>query len=220
MTRTRAVSIGTCSLCRGAFDKGAMTRHLKACLPEHAFSEKGKKTRALHLLVEGRYASMYWIHLGAPAGATFDELDAFLRRTWLECCGHMSAFEIDETRYLDEPADLGDESMDVSLGEVLAPGMTFRYEYDFGSTTELKLKVLSEYESALKGATVRALARNEPPTIACDNCGKPAVRICAVCTGSGEGRLCETCATDHECGEDTLLPLVNSPRAGVCGYAG
>ena len=220
MAPTRTASSGRCCLCGGVFGKGAMTRHVKACLPNPTIPEKGKKTRTLHLLVEGRYATEYWVHLGAHADATLDALDRFLRRTWLECCGHMSAFEIDETRYMAEPADFGGESTDVSLGEVLAPGMTFRYEYDFGSTTELKLKVLSEYEGARKGDTVRALARNEPPTIACDDCGKPAVRICTECTGPGEGCLCNTCAADHECGEDRLLPVVNSPRTGVCAYGG
>jgi hypothetical protein len=32
--------------------------------------------------------------------------------------------------------------------------------------------------------------------------------------------LCQACAEDHECGEDMQLPVVNSPRVGVCGYAG
>ena len=35
-----------------------------------------------------------------------------------------------------------------------------------------------------------------------------------------EGWLCQSCADEHECGEDMLLPVVNSPRTGVCGYAG
>jgi hypothetical protein len=37
-----------------------------------------------------------------------------------------------------------------------------------------------------------------------------------------EGLLCESCIEDHECIEydDELLPLVNSPRSGECGYCG
>ena len=32
--------------------------------------------------------------------------------------------------------------------------------------------------------------------------------------------LCEDCAKTHECGEEMLLPVCNSPRLGVCGYCG
>jgi len=32
--------------------------------------------------------------------------------------------------------------------------------------------------------------------------------------------VCEGCAGEHECGEEMLLPVVNSPRVGMCGYEG
>ena len=32
--------------------------------------------------------------------------------------------------------------------------------------------------------------------------------------------LCDACAKEHACGEELLQPVVNSPRAGVCGYPG
>ena len=35
-----------------------------------------------------------------------------------------------------------------------------------------------------------------------------------------EGLFCDECAGGHECGEETILPVVNSPRVGVCGYTG
>ena len=38
--------------------------------------------------------------------------------------------------------------MNVPLEKVLAPGMTCTYEYDFGTTTELKLRVLAEHLGA------------------------------------------------------------------------
>ena len=37
--------------------------------------------------------------------------------------------------------------MQVRLDQVLHPGQTCAYEYDFGSTTELTLKVISEREA-------------------------------------------------------------------------
>ncbi len=39
-------------------------------------------------------------------------------------------------------------------------------------------------------------------------------------TQGDAGWLCDSCAEDHKCGEDMLLPVVNSPRTGVCGYTG
>ena len=108
------------------------------------------------------------------------------------------------------------------LKNVLSPGMELLHEYDFGSTTELLVKVLAEYEGPVeKNKLVQILARNEAYKIPCDECGKiPAVQICTECQWDGSGWLCEACAKDHECGEEMLLPVVNSPRTGVCGYTG
>lgn len=220
MTREKIVSSGRCNLCGRVFDKSAMTSHLKSCRKKQAVSEKAKMGTVFHLLVEGRYQPEYWMHLEVPANATLGMLDQFLRDTWLECCGHMSEFEIEGTRYTAEPMDVDDEGMDVKLKDVLSPKMAFLHAYDFGSTTYLKLKVVSEDESDVTGKKVRVLARNEPPVIPCGGCGKPATQVCMECSYSAEGWLCDGCAAEHECGEESLLPVVNSPRTGVCGYAG
>lgn len=120
------------------------------------------------------------------------------------------------------------EDMDVALAEVLKVGDKFEHEYDFGSTTTLKLKVLSEREGIVVGknkknyAPVTLLARNEAPAVVCADCSKkPAKWICTNCNwggGSGIGWVCDDCVRNHE--EDMILPVVNSPRAGVCGYTG
>ena len=134
----------------------------------------------------------------------------------------MSMFQIDRRRY--EPSDPygGGEAMEVALGEVLRPRLAFRYEYDFGSTTELVLKVVAVREGGFKGHAPRILARNDPPRHACASCGKPATLLCTECScqGEDEGWLCKACGKEHECGEEMLLPAVNSPRVGVCGYDG
>ena len=44
--------------------------------------------------------------------------------------------------------------------------------------------------------------------------------VCTECVFDDGGWLCETCAVKHECGEEMLLPVVNSPRVGMCGYTG
>lgn len=221
---------GTCSFCNATFTKAAITKHLKSCNQRKKASEiasdqqksKPRKTKIFHLVVEGRYQPMYWLHFEAQADATLEDLDNYLRGIWLECCGHLSAFTIQEKSYLRELIEEdGDEGMDVALGEVLQPGMKFYHEYDFGSTTDLTLKVVSTREGELRGNAIQMLARNEPPLILCNSCGKNASHVCTECLWSGEGGwLCEECAHEHKCGEEMLLPVVNSPRVGVCGYTG
>ncbi len=213
--RSRTASKGTCALCRSTFDKSGMTKHLQSCLGKtqsdgELMNGSSPSLKFFHLLVEGRDLPEYWMHLKVSSHARFEDLDNFLREIWLECCGHMSAFRT------------GREEVRKSkkLEYVLHPGMQLIYEYDFGSTTELMLKVVSEFGNNIKTREVEILARNDPPQIKCLHCDNLATRICTECIYEDAGWLCDDCAEDHKCGEDMLLPVVNSPRTGVCGYAG
>lgn len=214
-------SPGTCSLCKAAFDKGAMAKHLADCERRDA-PPKGKASvqRLFHLLIEGAGLPEYWLHVEVPAAATLGDLDAFLRRTWLECCGHLSMFVIGKRRF--QPSDPYDSAgnMEVGLGEVLRPRMKFHHEYDFGTTTELVLRVLGKREGPFEGKVPHILARNDPPQFTCTSCGKPATEMCTQCIYDDAGWLCKACGKKHECGEEMLLPAVNSPRVGMCGYTG
>ncbi len=229
---TKQLSKGTCSLCHGEFSKATMTKHLEACqrrahqaAAEAASRNPGRKTKKFHLLVEGRDLPMYWMHLEVSTGATLADLDQFLRESWLECCGHLSAFEIGKQRYLSHTGmymdgEPDEKSMRVRLDKVLSPGLKFFHEYDFGTTTELSVKVLAEEAREAKGQPIQVQARNTPPLILCGVCGKPATEVCSQCVYDEQGWLCEACAKAHECGEGILLPVVNSPRVGMCGYTG
>lgn len=363
---TKETSTGICNFCQGEFEKGRMTQHLKFCKQRIAAldaeaqssstkSRKPKKTKLFHLVVEGRYLPMYWMHLEMPASATLWDLDHFLRGIWLECCGHLSAFRIGKVSYSSDaggewgfgdmmvesdtvstedsleanddlppnvlplsrkqkptediakpisplspnvppvpedsllgaiqsiaqgniPGDIPPEiaqliqslmssplvnmfeehDMDIELAKVLKPGMKFTHEYDFGSTTELSLRVVAEREGVVRGKkdTVQILARNLPPVIPCRECGKPATKIIAGYYSVGDSAICDDCvrrlrdgdsneadATPLDIEEDELdeeefdeedddeefeeyfdegmlLPIVNSPRVGVCGYTG
>jgi hypothetical protein len=231
----RQPSRGTCALCHGEHSKPAMARHLQTCLqqagsePQTGKQQPPRPTRVFHLVVEGRYLPMYWLHLEVIPGTTLATLDRFLRAIWLECCGHLSAFTIAGVRYVvDEGLIDGDwgwgpprKNMQVRLEDVLSPGQSGEYEYDFGSTTALRIKMIAEREGARPEKAIQILARNSLPFIPCDLCGKPATMICTRCTYKGAGDLCEDCAKDHDCCEEMiLLPVANSPRAGVCGYTG
>ncbi len=230
----RQTSKGTCTFCHGEFSKSAMIRHLETCQQRAIIdakagsrqkARKAQQNRKLHQVVEGRDLPMYWMHLEVPASTTLATLDQFLRNTWLECCGHLSAFEIEGVRYAIDAGmyddwDMGEKSMRVRLDKVLSPGQTCTYEYDYGTTTELKMRVISEYEVETKGKAIQVLARNTPPVILCEECGKLATEVCSQCIFDDRGWLCDDCAEEHECVEEMLLPVVNSPRVGMCAYTG
>jgi hypothetical protein len=226
---TKRISKGTCALCQGEFSRASMTKHLEACQrrateASRAAGHKPRRTmKHFHLVVEGRELPMYWMHLEVRTGITLADLDAFLREIWLECCGHMSAFEIGGQRYVSgaglyfepEPDEHG---LQVRLDRILHPGLSCLYEYDFGTTTELRLKVVAEETREATGQSIQLLARNMPPSIPCGVCGKPATSVCSVCVYEEAGWLCAECAKTHACGEEMLLPVVNSPRVGMCAY--
>lgn len=241
MAKKRAASIGKCELCGGQFSKAAISRHLAKCIEQASVPSASGRQRKLrdvfHLLVEGRYLTEFWLHVESAAESDFASLDHFLRGIWLECCGHCSEFRFPEpvtTRAAKKGLSLealfddfdmdamirkDREIMESPLGARAKVGDVFDYEYDFGSTTELRLKVLSQREGTLKRNEVRLLARNLPPEILC-RCGQPAEWVCGQCSWEPAGWLCKKCSNRHPCGDEFFLPVVNSPRVGVCGYCG
>ena len=74
----------------------------------------------------------------------------------------------------------------------------------------------------MKADDVRVLARNDPPDIPCGICHKNAAAYIDMESPDDEsGWFCEQCAEEHDLDtEEMVLPVVNSPRTGVCGYTG
>ncbi len=220
---------GTCAICVASFSKSAMKKHLESCIQKHHFGKPSAypvpvETKLFTILAEGSFFHEYWMYLEVPANSMLKKLDNFLRDTWVECCGHLSQFIIEDRRYVSELdeyfKELNDKSMNYILENVLSVGKKFSYEYDFGSPTSLDLKVLSERVVEDSDSTVSLLARNEQPQVTCGSCEKIATYICRQCGCTDEGWVCDDCALIHECGEEMLLPVVNSPRVGLCGYTG
>ena len=340
-SKTNITTTGICNYCNGEFDKAKMTQHLKHCKERAAAiaaSIEGgtkQKQKLFHILAEGRYNPQYWMHLEIPASEPLNTLDGFFRDVWVECCSHLSGFEIGGTSYSDEPEDFSfeiigaeaqekedevdedeeeeeyedlspeelarevtkflgedipemrtllprefraelkkprsrddlvaflreklkslpkwhgrtapesleerrslmfqesalktlldmveDRSLDVPLEKALKVGQKFTYEYDFGSTTELNLRVISERDGVVQEGeeddSVTILARNVPPVILCKVCGKPATKVVGGYFNVEENAYCNKCARRSE-DSDMMLPVVNSPRVGVCGYTG
>lgn len=220
---------GKCKYCGKEYTAGYMSRHLSSCKERQKRLDAmtGKRQCGYFLLhITAKYDRDYWLFVEMRDTATLKDLDDFLRDIWLECCGHLSAFDIGKDRYEVMPSEdffwgAPAKNMNHSLKSVLEQGMTIGYEYDFGSTTELLITVANHRTGCMQKDKITILSRNNPIEYLCSECGKkPARVICTECYWDGEGFLCKDCAKTHECGEEMQLDICNSPRMGVCAYNG
>ncbi len=104
---------------------------------------------------------------------------------------------------------------DVTVGDLARRAEQWDYEYDYGTTTYLRLKVMARYQGPEPdpNAPIRILSRNYKPDIRCAVCGAPAA-YWALEEGT------PVCAQHLADEVDWVLPIVNSPRTGLCGYDG
>ena len=161
--------------------------------------------------MEGTYAKNYWLYIDMPISSTLISLDKFLRKIWLECCGHLSTFY---------GRSLRDEIGGKTRLGVFSIGDKLNHDYDFGTTTSTLVTVVGETTRKKQKDSVRLLARNIPPVFFCASCEEPASSICVECVQDGDDPfLCDICAEKHE-HEDMTLPITNSPRMGDCDYDG
>lgn len=228
---------GYCKYCGKEYTRTGMLKHLQSCKKRMEVCENSKKMSAYYeLMLYGTYNKDYWLIIQIKENATLECLDQFIRDIWVECCGHLSAFDIEGVRYEQIPDNdflWGKPAEDMShkLKEVLEVGMEIGYEYDFGSTTELTIKVVDFYKAPEQKENVTILSRNNPIQFTCLVCGKnPAVWIDPIKMYNEDPFWCEECLEKYENGEldeeieveesGYLLPVTNSPRMGVCGYEG
>jgi hypothetical protein len=241
----KLVSEGKCLFCGEKFSKKAIHRHIAKHLSEKVKTGNSGISFLVKIETPKKWGDTpYFLSLWIDGKCEFSAIDDFLRAIWLDCCGHMSAFSIPRKKtdstpkfnfktmddFLsqfndDEEEYPGEISMNKKAKDVLFKGLKLNYTYDFGSSTNLVLTVIEEYPINADEKVV-LLSRNEPPEMMCAMCGKaPATQICTSCMYDGDAEFCDKCATKHEkkC-EDfadyASMPVVNSPRMGVCGYTG
>lgn len=243
-------SEGKCPFCGKVFAKAGINRHLTVHLKEKETTGKSGKSFLVKVETNKKWGySPYFLSLWVDGGAKMDDVDTFLRQIWLECCGHMSAFRnpkmarhgggmfdmMDAYEYLEKgniskyekmmEEIAGEVAMSKKAKDVLHKGLVLEYEYDFGSSTELSITVMDEY-SVKADKKIVLLSRNEPLKIMCSNCKKvPATQICTVCMYEEDAEFCDKCAKKHakkceDFADYASLPVVNSPRIGVCAYDG
>ena len=209
---------GICKICKAAITRKGRNRHLVSCFKKN--NKIGDNYYFL-LSVEGKYEPHYWMNIIFNKNWKLKKLDSFLREMWLECCGHLSEFDINGAIYSVSPdGEFDANSMNYKIGDILNVKDKFLHTYDFGSSTELVLKVLNEFSIDKEFKSPEIIARNHMPEIKCNNCDNLATNVCSDCIYEDSGWLCDKCSTNHDCGEEMLMPVINSPRVGVCGYCG
>lgn len=218
----RAQSKGQCQYCGATVAKGTATRHLAACPERKTIMEKAaqasKKAETLYYLrVQDAYDKSFWLDLEARASTTLEELDGYLRAIWLECCGHMSQFSFGGWQGQEIP-------MRQTIGKVLRLGDTLTHIYDFGTSSYTLVKLVETRKGApTTPFPIDLMMRNFMPETACQECDQPAQWFCVECQIEDQcpGLLCDQHAEDHPHEDyDGVVPLVNSPRMGLCGYEG
>ena len=124
---------------------GLKARHLKSCLNKNddkiIEGDQSQKSLYYHIYVKGTHRSDYWLQLQVKADAKLSDLDNFLRNIWLECCNHLSEFEINEQRFTSRGFN-----MSKKIKDVLREKTKFSYTYDFGSYTKLDLNVVNVFK--------------------------------------------------------------------------
>ncbi|MHA2100193.1 MAG: hypothetical protein ACW99A_16075 [Candidatus Kariarchaeaceae archaeon] len=210
---------GECYTCSIGFSKQKMKNHLFSCVKKNQEIKPDniKSGGGTTFLVrcQAKYFPHYWIYLSISEKATLTLLDKFLRKLWLECCGHLSSFS-----FIEGGSTI---SKKTNVGELFDSGLKLIHTYDFGSSTILELRVEDLIEILPNKNKIQLMSRNEFPHFTCNDCNEKAKHLCIYCHWGDEGNLCNTCLPNHNCEptedkDDYIVPMdVNSPRFGVCG---
>ncbi len=210
---------GTCAFCGEILLRRSVARHLEKCADyQQALARSDQPPETIwRLRVQDARNSDYWLELDMRGSATLSHLDKYLRAIWLECCDHLSEFNIGgwggvvigEARKADR---------------VFHPGLTLTHSYDFGTTSETTIRVMSHrHDRPLSKHPITLLARNLLPQFTCQECGQLTKWICLECRFDYElpGFLCDQHAKGHpHSGYGEPIEIPNSPRLGMCGYTG
>ena len=218
---------GECAVCKETVPHQKMRPHILAHF-------KGRKDADACLVkVTAHDEAVHWLYARVGKRAKLADLDDLLRSTWVDCCGHLSSFSGANVTYNMMPDDMGPgdaKTMNVSAIKALVKHKSLKYEYDFGTPTILFACLSGPCSGAKMKRPVEIVARNIDVPFDCAACGKKgaATQVCTSCMWADKGcLLCDKCVGKHKHGKDQdpvddayFLPVVNSPRMGMCGYTG
>jgi hypothetical protein len=215
-------SKGKCAFCGQEVAKSGAARHLAACASWKEAMAKAEQTKRgeeplYHLRVQAEGLPEFWLDLEARGSAKLKDLDHYLRAIWLECCGHMSQFSFGGWG--------GREvAMTRTIKDAFKSGEELTHIYDFGTESVSLIRPVGHREGkSITSHPITLLIRNLAPVHECLECRRPAAWLCTECLIEDEvwGALCDEHVKSHpheNYGEP--IPLVNSPRLGLCGYEG
>ena len=246
---------GQCHICGESLRAEDAGSHVQNCVMETVLGkyrmgrtdERYARSYPIMLWVRSE-EHRHWMMLIVQPTTSLRHLDQFLRNQWLECCGHMSHFEIggvqysacvpgpgDAPRFDDDLAQPDEQHMVHTIEETVNAGQSFHHEFDYGDTTCLNLKhtgvlpvpyhYLLEFINSPKDSDrysddfITIVARNTGPE-RCRVCGKNAHwRIYSEDAPEGEDPIVAPPFFCDECVPDQkLVRLRNSPRVGVGCY--
>jgi hypothetical protein len=211
---------GACTFCGKRATRGGMARHLRTCRARRdamdaADAGPGEAETLIHLQVQSSGGS-FWLHLEMRGTATLKKLDDYLRAIWLECCGHMSQFS--HGGWGGSKIAMTRRAQDAFL-----PETELTHIYDFGTESVTLVRAVDGRTGRpLSRHPITLMARNDMPATTCQECGQPGTHLCPECMYESDNPvLCEAHANTHP-HEDygDPVPLMNSPRLGLCGYEG
>lgn len=213
---------GKCMFCEEIMTRRKLFNHLEKCPKrkeaiETADNSKRETETIFHLRAKHPYSADFWFDLEVKGSAKLEDLDYYLRKIWLECCGHLSEFSAGDFFN-------GEISKKKKIQDVFKTESALFHSYDFGSTTETIIEKIAVREGKpLSKNQIFLMSRNEMPKEKCLECEKFATHICIECLYENEKgwMYCDEHTEEHPCDDyGEPLPLVNSPRLGVCGYEG
>lgn len=207
--------------CGRMMTRAGMARHLGSCEVRakrvaEADARPGPESVQFHLQVWDAWSGDYWLHVEIDGATSLGHLDSYLRAIWLECCGHASQFSIG--RWSGERF-----GMTRKVHQVFQSVAEITHIYDFGTESVTLIKAIAERRSKATGKRPIALmARNALPEALSGVRRGGELVVHRVHDGRGSLGLAlfgARPAHPHE-GYGEPVPVVNSPRMGVCGYTG
>ena len=208
-------SRGRCHLCGREARADDAAQHVRTCLIDQIqkrytipeMDERYARNQPIIIWVRSEQRR-HWVVLAVQPTTSLRQLDQFLRNHWLECCGHMSHFQVGNVQYSacvsgpgDPPwfdtdlAEPDEQHMVHTIEESITPGQRFQHEFDYGHTTNLDLEhldvipvpyeYLGEFINPPQDAQghiddfIAILARNQP------------VERCFTCTAAASWRYYE-----------------------------
>ena len=222
MPRTDKKAI--CLICKKSCQ--SIDSHIISCIDNISIED----TNINYLLKITDDTNLYWMFIIIHCDVKLSSLDTFLRKKWLQCCGHLSEFSINNVKC----------KFQHKIKQIIQENIVIDYAYDFGTTTNLYITLVKQFNAA--NNKIKILSQNSSPKYKCstlegaDGSCKGGSRNCennfagSICKKFNSNKICFECndtycdhcasSLSHKCDaeDEFLFDLINSPRFADCFY--